>query len=295
MSIADEIKNSFKTGNALTKLIYINLAVFLLIQILYVLYFLFNIQNTSLIINWLAVPADLSNLIFKPWTVITYMFLHKEFLHILFNILWLYWFGRIFLEFLDGKKLIGVYILGGISGAIFYILAFNIFPAFQPVLAMSSALGASASVLAVVIAISVYVPNYTINLMFIGPVKLKYIALVSIFLDIISIASSNSGGHIAHIGGAMFGYYFIKKYRQEKDITKGLNNFMDNLLLIFEPKKKMKVTHRRQRPMSDMEYNANKAKEQEEINRILDKIAKAGYDSLTKKEKELLFRMSDKN
>lgn len=298
MNFADEIKHSFKTGSALTKLIYINLAVFLIIKIIFVFVFLFNVQNSdgTNIVDWiiyqLAVPASLSNLLFKPWTLITYMFLHQGFLHILFNMLWLFWFGKIFLEYLDEKKLISIYILGGLSGAFLYILAFNIFPVFSDVLQYSYALGASASVIAIVIAISVYVPNYTIHLLFIGPVKLKYIALFSILLDIISIASSNPGGHLAHLGGAFFGFFYIKQYRKGKDIAKGFNRFIDNSFSIFKTKKKMEAAHKR--PMSDMEYNAMKTRQQEEMNNILDKIAKSGYESLTKKEKNLLFRMSDK-
>ena len=168
MNILDEIKESFKTGSALTKLIYINLAVFLIIKIISVFYFLFNAQDIGRlpIVEWLAVPAGLTNLLLKPWTIFTYMFLHLGFLHILFNVLWLYWFGKIFLEYLSGKQLVGVYILGGLSGAFLYIIAFNVFPVFQPVLQDSYALGASAAVLAIVIAISVYVPDYTIHILF---------------------------------------------------------------------------------------------------------------------------------
>ena len=294
MNIADEIKESFKKGTVLTRLIYINLAVFVVVKLIQVVLFLFSTgqPGTFFIIDWLAVPASISELMSRPWTIFTYMFLHEGFLHILFNILWLYWFGRIFLEYMDGKKLLGVYLLGGLAGAALYILAFNLFPVFAQVLPVSRALGASAAVLAVVISISVYVPNYTINLIFIGPVRLKYIAAVMIVLDIISIAGSNAGGHIAHLGGALFGWFFIRQYRQGRDITKGINLAFYSLSKWMTPGKKLKVEYRK--PRDDFEYNRQKAIKQQRIDDILDKISKSGYESLSKEEKELLFRVSNR-
>ena len=292
MSIYDEIKGSFKSGSALTKLIYINLAVFLAVKIVSVFFFLASSSQTFSLVNWLAVPADLTNLLHRPWTIVTYMFLHEGFLHILFNMLWLYWFGQIFLSYFDDKKLLSVYLVGGLAGAALYILAFNVFPAFEQITPVSFALGASASVIAIVIATSVYAPNHKINLMFFGPVALKYIALVTILIDVLSIASSNAGGHIAHLGGALFGYLYISQLKRGKNMTKGFDRFMDKIFSLFKPRPKIKVTYKR--PMTDMErdieYNKAQAAKQEDIDKILDKIAKSGYSSLTKKEKEILFK-----
>jgi membrane associated rhomboid family serine protease len=290
MSIFDEIKHSFKTGNVLTRLIYINLAVFVAVKIIQVVFFLFSASHagTYLVIEWLAVPAMIPELLSRPWTILTYMFLHEGFIHILFNILWLYWFGRIFLEFLDEKKLLGVYILGGLAGAILYILSFNLFPAFTQILPVSRALGASAAVLAIVISISVYVPNYTITLLFIGPVRLKYIAAFMIVLDIISIAGSNAGGHIAHLGGALFGWLFIRQYRKGYDLTRAINRLFQKTSSLFKPKSNLKVEYKK--PATDYDYKMQKAEKQKLIDDILDKISKSGYDSLTKEEKEILFR-----
>ncbi|HKL09118.1 MAG TPA: rhomboid family intramembrane serine protease [Bacteroidales bacterium] len=290
MGIANEIKQSFKSGSTLIKLLYINIAVFLAVKIVSVIFFLLSAEQTFSIAHWLAVPADFSNLISKPWTIFTYMFLHVGFIHILFNMLWLYWFGIIFLSYFDEKKLLSLYLTGGLAGAALYILAFNIFPVFTDILPVSFALGASASVIAIVIAVSVYAPEHTIHLMFFGPVKLKYIAIITIVVDILSIASSNAGGHIAHLGGALYGYLFVQQYKKGKNINKGFDRFMDKLFTMFKPKPKIKVTYKR--PMTDIEYNKQKAQKQEEIDRILDKIAKTGYDSLTKKEKEILFKNS---
>jgi membrane associated rhomboid family serine protease len=292
MSVIDEIKSSFKSGSALIKLLYINIAVFLAVKIIGVIFFLLSVSPTFSLVSWLAVPADLHNLIFKPWTIFTYMFLHQEFLHILFNMLWLYWFGQIFLSYFDDKRLLSVYLIGGIAGAFLYILSFNIFPVFNQSLPISYALGASASVIAIVVATSVYAPNHTIHLMFFGPVQLKYIAIVTIVIDILSIASSNSGGHIAHLGGALFGYLYIVQLRKGKNITRGFDHLMDKVFSIFKPRPKIKVSYKK--PMSDVErdieYNKSKVETQMKIDEILDKIAKSGYDSLSKKEKETLFK-----
>ncbi|TVR72309.1 MAG: rhomboid family intramembrane serine protease [Marinilabiliales bacterium] len=295
MSIIDEIKTSFQKGSMLTKLIYINLAVFVAVKLVQVVLFLFSTgqPGTFFLIDWLAVPANIEGLLSRPWTIFTYMFLHEGFLHILFNILWLFWFGRIFLEYLDENKLLGVYILGGLAGAALYIFAFNVFPVFAQVLPVSRALGASAAVLAVVISISVYVPNYTINLVFIGPVRLKYIAAFMIVLDVISIAGSNAGGHIAHLGGALFGWLFIRQYRKGKDLTRGINVLFFKIASLFKPPRKLKVEYRKSR--TDYDYHRQKAERQKRIDDILDKISKSGYDSLSKEEKEILFRVSNKS
>ncbi len=290
MSILDEIKKSFRSGSALTKLIYINLTVFLAVKLIGVVFFLLSIDPNFSIVNWFAVPADFNNLIFRPWTIFTYMFLHQDFLHILFNMLWLYWFGQIFLRYFDEKKLLSVYLVGGLAGAALYMLSFNVFPVFSNNLPISYALGASASVIAIVIAISVYAPNFKVNLLFFGPVALKYIAIATIIIDILSIASSNAGGHIAHLGGALFGYLYIVQMKKGKNITKGFDRFMDRVFSLFKRKEKFKVTYKR--TMTDYEYNKAKAAEQKNIDGILDKIAKSGYDSLTKKEKEILFKNS---
>lgn len=288
MSITDEIKESFKSGNALIKLLYINIAVFLAVKLIGVIFTMLQLNYTISPIYWLAVTADLHSLIFKPWTLFSYMFVHEQFLHILFNMLWLYWFGQIFLHYFSEKKLISLYLLGGLSGAVIYILAFNTFAIYNPSIPM---IGASASIIAIVVAISFYIPDHSINLMFIGPVKLKYIALATIVMDVLSITSSNAGGHIAHLGGALFGYLYISQIKKGKNITKGFDRFMDKLFSMFKPKQKIKVTYKR--PTTKYEYNRSKVEKQKNIDEILDKIAKSGYDSLSKKEKETLFKNSN--
>lgn len=292
MNIMDEIKASFKTGSTLTRLIYVNLGVFLLIQISMIFLHLFNSGEVLYeAINWLGVPWDLHTLITRPWTIITYMFVHENFLHILFNLLWLYWFGKIFLSYLSERQLLSVYILGGIAGALLYIISYNIFPGLYQQNPAAIAIGASAAIMAIVIAIGTLVPDYKIYIVFLGPVKIIYVALAGFILSSLLDFSVNTGGKIAHIGGAAFGYLFTIRYKNGKDFTMGFSRFIDKILYMFRPRNNMRVTHKRT-VTDDLEYNRMKMEKQKEIDRILDKISKKGYDSLTAEEKETLFKMN---
>ena len=293
MGIRDDIQKTFGNGTSLTKLIFINVAVFVLILIVSIIGFLLNkpqISTTTL--NIFSVPASIIALLARPWSLITYMFTHKDIWHILFNMLWLYWFGRIFLEYLDQKKIVAVYLLGGLSGAVIYIISFNIFPAFSGIVTESVAIGASASVMAIVIAIAAYVPDYTISLFLIGRIKIKYMALAIFILTSVMDFSVNSGGKLAHMGGALFGYLYTINLRNGRDIGKGINRIIDFFATLFKPRKKLKVTYKK--VANEYDYNKTKAEHQALINIILDKISKGGYDSLTKEEKDLLFRESQK-
>lgn len=291
MTIIDDLKHQYKTGTTLVKFIFINVAVFVLVHIIgLIIYFFTGVPGSELVAYWLSLPADLEQLLYRPWTIITYMFLHTGFIHLAFNMLILYFGGQIFLQFLDSKKLLGTYLLGGIAGGILYILSFNLFPVFTPIVKGALAMGASASVMAVLIAIAAYVPNFSVRLVLIGEVKLKYIALFYIVMDIISIPNGNAGGHLAHLGGAFFGFYFAYQLRKGKDITVGINRLLNYLSALFSGKRKMKVVYKKPgKTKSDMEYNAQKKANQEKIDEILDKISKSGYDSLSKDEKAILF------
>lgn len=294
MSIIDEIKESFRNGTTLHKLIYLNLGLFLAVQIVRIVLFLSNSYDLfDNFLNYLAIPANLEVLAKRPWTFITYMFLHVDFIHILFNLLWLYWFGTVFIQELGLKKLLSTYLLGGFFGGLLYVLFYNLFPVFAQVRENSIALGASASVMAIVVATATYRPERRMHLVLIGPVKIIYIALIMFIFTSLVDFSVNTGGKIAHIGGALTGFLFAYYYRQGKDITKGFDRMMDRIATWFKPgKQKMKVTHKRS--SDDIEYKRQKADEQKEIDEILDKISKAGYESLSAREKELLFKMSDK-
>jgi membrane associated rhomboid family serine protease len=237
----------------------------------------------------MSMPSLPYELLLKPWTIITYMFYHEEFFHFLFNILNLYWFGTIFLMYFNEKQLVSIYLLGGIAGGIAYFLMYNLFPAvFPPAILM----GASASIIAIMIAVAFYAPNFRINLLFIGEVKLIYIGVFSIIIFTIQISSGNPGGNLAHLGGAFFGYLWESQFKRGRDFISGFTQVLDSIFILFR-RPKLKVSHKR--PMDDYDYNKVKLSNQKEVDRILDKISKHGYERLTKEEKDILFRMGNKN
>jgi membrane associated rhomboid family serine protease len=289
VDIVGEIKRTFKEGSVLTQLVYINLGVFLLVKILGVFFYLAG--QPYLLVEWLSVPSDTNELLSKPWTPITYMFMHAGFIHLLFNVLGLYWFGKLFLQYLDGDKLLSVYLLGGFAGAFLYLLAYNFIPALESSNAVL--LGASGSIYAILVAVAFYDPDREIMLPLVGSYKLKYIVAFYVLLSVIGISSTNAGGNIAHLGGAAWGWFYIMQLRKGKDIGTGFVAFIKSLGKFFKRKSHLTVSHKQQ-PRDDYEYNRNKNAQQDDINNILDKIAKSGYDSLNSKEKELLFKQGKK-
>ena len=290
-NILNNLKQEFKQGTILNKLIYINVGVFLLFSILGVFSFMFQF-NIDSFLDRLYLPADNSILLKQPWTFITYMFLHNDFLHLLFNMIWLHFGGKIFLQYLSPKQLLSTYILGGISGGLLFIIAYNYMPALTMHTQNAQALGASASVLAIVVAIATYSPNYSVRFPFIGIVKLKHIAIFCIVLDVLSIPQGNAGGHIAHLGGALFGYFYIKQLKKGNDISNGFSNFLNKLVNTFKTKSKLKTVHKR--PKSDKQFNTEKTEQQKAVDLVLEKISKSGYESLNKEEKATLFSASKK-
>ncbi|MCX6279726.1 MAG: rhomboid family intramembrane serine protease [Bacteroidetes bacterium] len=298
----DELKKFFIKGSGLSVLILINISVWVLIQALKVIFFFFNNPGDdsidNLILHALAIPASVPDLAMKPWTLVTYNFLHIDIWHILFNMLWLYWFGKIFLEFLTARKLVFVYLFGGITGGLVYVFAFNVFPVFADIVPSSFALGASASVMAIVTAISFYVPGYTIQLFLIGKLRIGYLAIILFVFDFFMIPSGNAGGHLAHIGGALFGVIYIWFYKISQKAYKhaGSGSIFDKIENLFKIRKRRTYSSANfaARPKSDDEYNKQKKESQRRIDEILDKISKGGYDSLTREEKEFLFTTSNK-
>jgi membrane associated rhomboid family serine protease len=274
-----------RSGNKLNLLIGINVIVFLAINIPAVIeQFFTGFGNSNILYysnEYLAATALLPKLLTHFWTPFTYMFMHAGILHILFNMLWLYWMGQIFEEYLGNKRTIGLYIMGGLSGAVLFIAAYNLLPAFShnPILLSIPVVGASASVMAIVVATATLLPNYAISLMFIGPVKLKWLVFVILVIDFLGTVGPNAGGEIAHIGGALFGFVYIKQLQKGHDWIGGINN-------LFKSKSKLKVVP------GNSNKNTAEFPRQEEIDRILDKISQSGYDSLNKQEREILFRAS---
>ena len=276
MNFLDNLKREFGIANMLNKLIYINVFSFLVLNIFSVIFSLLLIDISS-IKELLMLPSSTEEVIKKPWSLISYMFIHDNFIHLLFNLIWLHFGGKLFLQYLNQKQLLYTYILGGLFGGILFIIAFNNLPALIPYSENAKALGASASVLAIFFAIATYIPNFQVSIPFIGFIKLKHIALIYIILDFLNIPNGNAGGHIAHLGGAIFGFFYVKQFTQKLAKNKQ-NQFLSYLKNIFNfQKSKNKKNYK-----------------MKEIDLILEKISKSGYNSLTKIEKELLFKSSKK-
>lgn len=293
-SIFSEIRNFFARGSVLARLIGINVAIFVLVGLIRVLFFLFDAPSAYHgIINWFGVPSNTATLLTRPWTLVTYMFLHFDFFHIFFNMIMLYVGGRLFKDFLGENRMTGTYIIGGLVGGLIFMLAYNIFPVFAQDRQMAVAIGASASVLAIFIAIATYMPNYELPLILLGRIKLKYIAVFFVVIDLLSIDKGNSGGHLAHLGGALWGFAYIGLLKGGKDPAKFAGIWVKAIGSIFKPSPKMRVEYTSKKPITDEEYNLQRAKKQKRMDQILDKISRYGYQSLSSEEKEILFRMSN--
>lgn len=286
------------------KFIYINIAVFVVVKVVALSMVLMGISPDA-ILSYLELPSMLPQIAMQPWTVITYMFLHYDILHILFNMLWLYWFGVLFMELFNARQFVGLYLLGGIGGAALFVLAYNLLPYFYGQQGML--LGASASILAIVAATAMRAPDYKLNLLLIGSVSLKWVAIITIFIDLISIDTANAGGHIAHLGGAAVGVLFGYAARSGKDITSPINWLIDGLVNLFRRRPSIKIGGKRRRTKWGRPYMNNSPKQRQaqstgepgmtaadeaELDVILAKIKQSGYKSLTAAEKRRLFEVS---
>lgn len=280
MNPLEKLQYRFKNAGIVEKLIYINLAVFIFVFVFNTLLYLFN-SHDNFIIKWFALPASFSDFIMKPWSIISYGFLHANFLHILVNLIALYFIGHLFIQFFTTKQLLNFYLLGTVIGGILFLLAYNYLPALKG--QNTPLVGASAGISAIFIGIATYMPNYELKIRLIGFVKLWVLGAIWVVLDIIQIPAGNAGGHIAHLGGALFGFLYIKSFNNSNiDIFKSLKSF-------FKKKKKtnMKTVHK---STNFSRKQAPKNENQEKIDRILDKISKSGYDALSKDEKDFLFK-----
>ncbi|MCG2417906.1 rhomboid family intramembrane serine protease [Aequorivita sp. F47161] len=284
---ATSLSYKYKTANILVKLIIINVAAFLLV---YLGSFILN-MSPQYFTRWFVLSDDFDTLLFRPWTLITYGFLHFGFLHILFNMLWLYWFGQFVLNLFTGKRLLTVYLLGALFGGLLFVVAYNLFPAFEQ--SRGFLIGASGAVTAIMVFIATYTPNTEVRI-FTFTIKLWHIALFLFLLDLVRIPSSgNAGGLMAHVGGAIFGYIYAIQLAKGHDIGLWFENIMDWVANLFKPrsKKPFKTVHRTKRnTTATAKPNKDKSAHQKKVDGILDKIGKSGYESLTKAEKDFLFK-----
>lgn len=281
----------------------INILVFLVFLVLKVFLTIGGAEGIyQEIMSKLMMPAAVDRLILQPWSIFTYMFLHEGLFHILFNMLFLYWFGLMVQEFLGSRKLANLYILGGLAGGLLYLIMYNFAPYFIEQRDAALMLGASAGVYAIVVGAATLSPDTSFRLLLLGDVKIKYIAIFYVIIAFANSTGSNAGGELAHLGGAALGYFYIILLRKGTDLgvpVQAVGRFFES---IIAGRPNVKVSYRKKNPPykseplkdSEVKSSSNSATTQEEIDRILDKIADKGYDSLSKEEKRKLFEYSNK-
>ena len=280
-SFIDSVKRFFRNGGVLKWLITINIGIFLIISLSGIFVKLSGIDIFS-IDSFLSLPSKITDFLCRPWTIATYMFTQYNFLHILFNMLCLYWFGQVLLLTLSDRHLLWLYIVGGVFGGVFYLLIYNLVPTFSGVAAILC--GSSASVLAIMVAAALRSPDYEMNLLLIGAVKLKWIAVVAIVMSVIGIGGNNSGGEIAHIGGLFAGMLFGLMLRRGKDITK--------IGVGFSSKNGNEAKTRKINASRTATVMTNHRDDMARLDELLDKIKQSGYKSLTRKERDELETLS---
>lgn len=282
MNILDDLRLQYKTGGMTQKLIFWNIGFFLLSL---VFFYSFSTGIFSFP-SWIALSSNATTFLLNPWTLITFNFFHVGFLHLFFNLMVLHFSGRLFSTYFTDKQLLGVYVLGGIFSGITFVLTYFVFGK------SSLLLGASGAIMAILIATATYAPFMLLRMPLIGIVKLWHVAFVILLIDLIQLPLANTGGHLAHLGGAFFGFIYIKLLKNGTDITNTFSALLDAFANLFKPKKKtpFKKVHRNTTKNNVNSYQKEKDITQRQIDEILDKISKSGYDSLTKEEKEFLFK-----
>ncbi|MCB0550547.1 MAG: rhomboid family intramembrane serine protease [Phaeodactylibacter sp.] len=313
-SIWDDVKREFSYGNMVTRIIIVNVVIYVVVNIVWIIARISNQWMTpewyTKFMQFFMMSSDWLHNLTHPWVIITSMFLHEGFWHILWNMLFMYWFGRIVGDFIGNQRILPLYLLGGILGGIVYFLSLNLLPYGGE--GAHYALGASAAVMAIVVAAGAIAPDYVMRLLFLGDVKLKYIVAVLVFIDLVGMAGDiNTGGHFAHLGGALFGWLFVVQLRSGNDWSAPVNNFLDSISSFFSnlfsgnrggrpkvvyrnPNRTRSRANSRSSSRGEASSDSNGKGYQERLDAILDKIKKSGYDSLSKEEKEFLFNASKK-
>jgi len=291
MNFKDKLTYRFQQLNQAEKLILVNVACFVLPLFLRTFFYLFSIPS-GVFVGWFELSADWGDLIFKPWTILTYSFLHSGFFHLFWNMYLLYFTSRLFLNVFPARTFFNVYFLGVIFGGVTFLISYSIFPAFQnssPIM-----VGASAGVMAIFIFIATYSPELEVRLIFFN-IKLRYLAIAFVLLDVIQIPYGNAGGHLAHLGGAALGYFYVMRLNQGTDIGLAFEALSNRFLNLFKKRSNLKKIYKSKSTSAPKKKEFNEDLDQQKIDAILDKISKSGYDSLSQKEKDFLFRLGKNN
>lgn len=297
MSIIDDLKMEYKVGGIVQRLVFWNIGLFAIPLIIFSILRLSGVDVS--LFDWtqpftpdlFSLSSNPADLLWKPWSLITYAFLHSGFWHIFYNMLMLFFAGRVFLTFFTQKQLFGLYLLSAILAGLVFMLGYNTLPMLAGL--STKMVGASAAIMALLIAAATYAPYYQVRLLLIGNVKLWHIALVFVVLDLINASVENTGGHLAHLAGALFGFVYIKLLQNGTDLSKVVTVVIDFFTGLFTPRKKapFKKVHRNAVQTPRTPSPKTKDITQKQIDDILDKISKSGYDSLTAEEKEFLFKV----
>jgi membrane associated rhomboid family serine protease len=286
-SIIDDLKKQYKFGGITQKLIYWNIACFLVSFVIFGLLRLVNIDVNFL--QYVSLSSDPMDLLWKPWSIVTYSFFHSDFFHILFNMIILNFSSQLFLTFFNQKQLLGLYLLATIFSGVVFVFSFYVMNIISPIV------GASAAIMTILVATTTYQPLMNVRLLLVGNVKLWHITVVILLLDLLQIRLENSGGHIAHLAGAFFGFIYIKLLENGTDLSKIVSNLLNFFVNLFSkssstPFKKVHRNYKKPNTKAASKI-VTKDKTQQQIDEILDKISRSGYDCLTKEEKEFLFKV----
>ncbi|GAB4019411.1 rhomboid family intramembrane serine protease [Spirosoma koreense] len=301
----EDFRSEFnKPNNTLVQLILVNVVVFLVLLLARVtLTMAQNLGLYDLAVQQLMMPGDINAFLHKPWTLFTYFFTHQDIIHVLYNMLFLYWFGRLIDEYLGNRRLIGLYIMGGLAGGLLFLAMYNLVPYFQNREDTRPMLGASAAAFSVAVGAATLLPNYTFHLLFFGPVRIKYIVFFFVVLSIAQSAGENAGGNLAHLGGTLMGFSYVKLLQNGTDLGRPIYWIADGWSNLLKPKPAVKVSYRQRSNASTQASTYVSAPgsssistpDQDEVDTILDKISRSGYESLTREEKQKLFRASQRN
>lgn len=312
-----EMRRSFDASSMLMKIIWINIGVFVLLRLsAIVCMFAGNPDFLNTIMAYVQLPSSPAVLLTRPWTVVTYMFAQYDVFHILFNLLWLYWFGTLFMMVANSRQLFALYVLGGLGGALLFLLCYAVMPIFAFHSAML--IGSSASVIAIVTATAILMPDFRMHLLFIGSISLKWIAIATIGLVLIGVTGSNAGGEIAHIGGVAVGAIYALRMKRGHDITRPFNQSFDRMANLWNrfastiwgslTTKRTPTQHSGEAASRNASGRTSYASstssasagpkctdnDREVLDSILDKIKKSGYSALTPEERQRLFDVSRK-